>query len=52
MNHLRVSHEHDFTDIVLDSTEIQNRFTVADMKTLILTIGSARAARLIPAIKH
>jgi hypothetical protein len=49
---MRVSHEHDFTDIVLDSAEIQNRFTVADMKALILTIGSARAARLIPAIKH
>lgn len=31
MNHLRVSHEHDFTDIVLGSPETQNRFTVADI---------------------
>ena len=30
MNHLRISHEHDFTDIVLDSPESQNRFTVAE----------------------
>lgn len=41
MNHLRVSHEFDFTDIVLDNPETQNRFIIADMKALIQTLQEA-----------